>query len=143
VIEIIHSPTAKGSSVEHNMVRRLFLLGLAMVVCVAPAQANSAFDVFGKVFKRPAAQPVNIRKGPSPNAPVLFTVFHGQALRVTGGSCVNAKTGAEIDITIYPTKATLYRRLSKPHVFCQVYFDDSGESGFMRGTHFMPNSGFN
>jgi hypothetical protein len=127
------------------------LASILILLCLggmtAPVFANSEFDLPGKIYKRPVSGTVNLRSSPSPSSAIESQVTNGQKLMIQGGSCVNAKTGAEVDITIYKTKASLYKKLKSPNIFCQVgTFTNvvgDGVTGWIRGTHIMPASGFN
>ncbi len=108
---------------------------------LAPAFANSAADMPATVYKRPANGIVNVRKFASPNSQVVGQVTNGQNVMITNGSCTNAKSGADVDITIYKSKSSLYKKLKSPGIFCQVTSPD-GIDGWIRGTHLMPAGGF-
>jgi hypothetical protein len=116
---------------------------MSVVFCFAThsaAIASSAFDMPAKIFKRPIDGIVNVRKWGNASSQIVGIVSNGQFVRILNGSCVNARTGAEVDITIYKTRNSLYRKLKSPNIFCQV--TTPNVDGWVRGTHLMPEGGF-
>ena len=65
---------------------------------------------------------------------------NGDRVMILGGSCVKSTNEAEVDMTRYKTKASLYKALKAPNVFCQI--TSSAYDGWIRGTHLMPDGGF-
>lgn len=123
---------------------KVFLLLVAASLSLgslAPAVANSAFDMPAKVYKRPTNGIVNVRKFASPNSEIVAQVSNGRNVMLIGGTCMNANSGAEVDIMIFKTKSSLYKKLKSPGIFCQVH-SNNGIDGWIRGTHLMPAGGF-
>jgi hypothetical protein len=122
---------------------KIFLCVVAAVFSISThslALANSEFDMPAKIYKRPVDGIVNVRKWGNASSKIVGIVSNGQTAMIQGGSCVNAKTGAEVDITVYKTRNALYRKLKSPNIFCQV--STEAVDGWIRGTHLMPASGF-
>jgi hypothetical protein len=109
-----------------------------MCMALALASTGPAFAFDGTVVKVPAGQHLACRKKPNPQSAIINQHDNGAVLEMLG-PCKNVRTGKTFNMTGPGTRAQIYAKMAKSHVWCSVVCDAPHTYGWVRGRFVFPN----